>query len=76
LNFFLRQKGCYKNFEANLTEPSKINQFAVLFLPCFKLNKAKGFELLYLTLRQIIVDEFLQDKGGVDFGNCGHSGGM
>jgi hypothetical protein len=40
--------------KANLTEPSKINQFAVLILPCFKLNKAEGFEVLYFTLRQIV----------------------
>jgi hypothetical protein len=53
------QKGCYKIFEANLTEPSKINQNAVLFLAPFKLNKAKGFGVLYFTLGQIVIDEFL-----------------
>jgi hypothetical protein len=45
-------------FKANLTEPSKINQFAVLTLPCFKLNKAKGFKLLYFTLMQMPGNEF------------------
>lgn len=46
---FSCQKRCYKVFVANLTEPSKINQIAVLFWPRLKLNKyqgLKGFTLL------------------------------
>jgi hypothetical protein len=55
--FFLCQKRCYKYLVANLTEPSKINQITVMIEPCFKLNKAKGFELLYFTLGQIVKNE-------------------
>jgi len=48
MNFFLCQKGCYKRLKANLTEPSKINEIAVLILACLKLNKDEGFRFFTL----------------------------
>jgi hypothetical protein len=41
-----------------LTEPSKINQIAVLIPRCFKLNKRKGFVVLYFTFGQIVRMKF------------------
>jgi hypothetical protein len=58
IEFLLRQKGCYKQLKANLTEPSKINQIAVMIWRPFKLNKARGFDVLYFTLRQIVMMNF------------------
>jgi len=51
-----------------LTEPSKINQNAVLFSAGFKLNKAEGFEVLYFTLGQIAVMNFCRTRGVFFFG--------
>jgi hypothetical protein len=58
-----------------LWKPSKINQNAVLFFVGFKLNKAKGFELVSLIFEQIAIDEFKNDKCGVIF-RTAHAGGM
>jgi len=55
LNFFLSQKGCYKKLVANLTEPSKINQIAVMTWPRFKLNKAERDGFLYFILKQTVM---------------------
>lgn len=59
-----------------MTEPSKINQIAVLIWPCFKLNKAQGFELLYFTLGQIVRNEIKQDMVGFIFRTYSHGDGM
>jgi hypothetical protein len=56
--FFFVKKGAINKLIANLTEPSKINQIAVLIRRCFKLNKAEGFKLLYFTLGQIVRMKF------------------
>jgi hypothetical protein len=58
VNFLICQKRCYKSLEAILTEPSKINQFAVLTFLDFKLNKAKGFCVLSFILTQIVMMNF------------------
>ena len=41
-----------------MTEPPKINQFAVLLLRDFKLNKAEGFAVFPFTLSQIVEMNF------------------
>lgn len=51
-----------------MTEPSKINQIAVLIEACFKLNKAESFELLYFTLRQIVRMKFSKTRLVLFFG--------
>jgi len=48
-----------------LTEPPKINQIAVLFCSCFKLNKAERFILVPLVLNKLNVMKFLLNGGAV-----------
>jgi len=61
MNLLFCQKGCYNLLKANLTEPSKINQFVVLHLQDFKLNKAEAFGFFGFTLSQIVMMSFSKE---------------